>query len=293
MSVAARPHFFSNYLRTAALMAGLVALLALGGRALGGAQGMLLAGGFGLVINFVMYWFSDRIALLAHRAQAVSRDEAPTVYAIVERLTRRAGMPMPRVYLIPSAAANAFATGRNPRHAAVAVTDGLLQLVDEQQLEAVLAHELSHVKNRDVLIATIAAGMAGLISVVGYVLQWGLMFSGGSRSDEDRGGGLAILAWVIVAPLIAMVIQLAISRSREFGADASGASLCGHPEALASALEALERNKPFSPYEFSGRATAHLFIVNPLHGRAASLMNLFSTHPPIEERIRRLRAMSV
>jgi heat shock protein HtpX len=239
-----------------------------------------------------MYWFSDRIALIAHRAQAVSRDEAPTVYDIVERLTQRAGMPMPRVYLIPSAAANAFATGRNPRHAAVAVTDGLLQLVDERQLEAVLAHELSHVKNRDVLIATIAAGMAGLISVVGYVLQWGLMFTGGSRSDEDRGGGLAILAWVIVAPIIALVIQLAISRSREFGADASGASLCGHPEALASALEALERNKPFSPYEFSGRATAHLFIVNPLHGRAASLMNLFSTHPPIEERIRRLRAMT-
>jgi heat shock protein HtpX len=289
-----RPRFFSNYLRTAALMAGLVALLALGGRALGGAQGMLLAGGFGLVINFLMYWFSDRIALLAHRAQEVSRDEAPTVYAIVERLTRRAGMPMPRVYLIPSAAANPVAPGRNPSHAAVAVTDGLLQLVDERQLEAVLAHELSHVKNRDVLIATIAAGMAGLISVVGYVLQWGLMLGGGgSRNDEDRGGGLAALAWVIVAPIVAMIIQLAISRSREFGADASGASLCGHPEALASALELLERQKPFSPYEFGGRATAHLFIVNPLHGSAASLMNLFSTHPPIEERIRRLRAMSV
>jgi heat shock protein HtpX len=291
--VAARPRFFANYVRTAALMAGLIALLAIGGHALGGAQGMLVFGAFGLIANFFMYWFSDRIALLAHRAQVVSRDEAPTLYAIIERLTRRAGMPMPRVYLIPSAAANAFATGRNPRHAAVAVTDGLLQLVDERELEAVLAHELSHVKNRDILISTIAAGVAGLISTVGYVMQWGLMFAGGGRDEDNRGSGLAALAWIIVAPIIALIIQLAISRSREYGADASGAALCGDPRALASALEQLERNQTLRPYEFSGRATAHLFIVNPLRGGAARVMTLFSTHPPIEERIQRLRAMTV
>src|SRR4029077_20605459 len=194
-----RPRFFSNTLRTAALMAGLVALLALGGRAGGGAQGMLVFGGLGLVLNFAMYWFSDRIAPLAPRAVEVTRTDAPTLHAIVERLAGRAGMPMPRVYLIPSAAANAVATGRNPRHAAVAVTDGLMQILDERELEAVLAHELSHVKNRDVLIATIAARVAGLISTVGYVLQWGLVFAGSSRDDEDWGGGLAALAWIIVA----------------------------------------------------------------------------------------------
>jgi heat shock protein HtpX len=289
-----RPRFFSNYLRTGALMAGLVALLAIGGHAVGGAQGMLLFGGLGLVMNFVMYWFSDRIALMAHRAQPVTRAEAPSIYAMVERLTRRAGMPMPRIYVIPSTAANAFATGRNPEHAAVAVTDGILQILNERQLEAVLAHELSHVKNRDVLIATIAAGIAGLISTIGYAMQWGFMLGGlggGGRGGRDRGGGLAALAWIIVAPIIALVIQMAISRSRELGADASGASLCGDPDALADALERLEQGKAARPYEFAGPATAHLFIVNPLRGTAASFMHLFSTHPPIEERVRRLRAM--
>jgi heat shock protein HtpX len=289
-SAAPRPRLFSNYLRTAMLMAGLVALLAIGGHAFGGTQGMLLWGGLGLVTNFVMYWFSDRLALAAHRAQPVSRAEAPTLYTIVERLTRRAGMPMPRIYLIPSAAANAFATGRNPGHAAVAVTDGILQLLSESELEGVLAHELSHVKNRDVLIATIAAAVAGLVATLGHVLQWGLMWIG-PRSDEDRGGGLAALAWIIVAPLVALLIQLAISRSREFQADASGAALCGDPEALASALARLEQSRPFHPYEFAGPATAHLFIVNPISGGMAAFMNLMSTHPPIEERIRRLRAM--
>ncbi len=241
-----RPRFFSNYLRTGALMAALIALLALGGRAIAGAPGMALFAGFGLVMNFVMYWFSDRIALMAHRAQPVTRAEAPSIYAIVERLTSRAGMPMPRIYIIPSAAANAFATGRNPSHAAVAVTDGILQILSERQLEAVLAHELSHVKNRDVLIATIAAAVAGLVSTIGHVMQWGFMFAGSRSDDDDRGGGLAALAWIIVAPIIAVLIQLAISRSRELGADASGASLCGHPEDLASALAAAG-GRPGSP----------------------------------------------
>jgi heat shock protein HtpX len=290
-----RPRFFSSYARTAVLMGGLIALLAIGGRALGGTQGMFLFGAFGLVTNFVMYWFSDRIALAAHRAQPVSRAEAPSIYAIVERLTQRAEMPMPRIYLIPSGAANAFATGRNPSHAAVAVTDGILGILSEPQLEAVLAHELSHVKNRDILIATIAAAVAGLVSTIGYVMQWGLMLGGmgGRGGDDRRGGGLAALAWIIVAPIMALLIQLAISRSRELGADASGASLCGHPENLADALARLEQAQEVRPYEFAGPATAHLFIVNPLRGTAAAVMNLLSTHPPIEERIRRLQAMTV
>ena len=294
-TAAPKPHFFSNYARTAVLMAGLIALLAIGGRAIGGAQGMVLFGGLGLVMNFAMYWFSDRIALAVHRAQPVTRAEAPTIYAIVERLTQRAGMPMPRVYVIPSAAANAFATGRNPHHAAVAVTEGILQILSEPQLEAVLAHELSHVKNRDILISTIAAAVAGLVSTIGHVMQWGLMLGGlgGRGNDERRGGGLEALAWIIVAPIMALLIQLAISRSRELGADASGATLCGHPEDLAAALGRLEQSQVVRPYEFAGPATAHLFIVNPLRGAAATFMNLLSTHPPTEERIRRLQAMRV
>ena len=283
----------SSYVRTAVLMSALIALLAIGGRAVGGVQGMLAFGAIGVGLNFVMYWFSDRVALLAHRAQEVTRAEAPTLFAIVERLTRRAGMPMPRIYLIPSASPNAFATGRNPNHAAVAVTDGILQILSERELEGVLAHELSHVRNRDVLIATIAAGVAGLISTLGHVLQWGLMFGGGSRTDDERGSGLAALAWIIVAPIIALLIQLAISRSRELGADSAGAALSGDPDALADALVTLEQAKTVRPYEFAGPATSHLFIVNPLRGgAAAALMGLFSTHPPTVERVRRLRAMS-
>ena len=222
--------------------------------------------------------------------------EAPTLYAIVERLARRANMPVPRIYIIPSAAANAVATGRNPSHAAVAVTDGILQILSERELEAVLAHELSHVKNRDVLIATIAAAVAGIISVAGHAAQWGLMLGGlGGRgsSSDDRGGGLAALAWIIIAPIIALLIQLAISRSREYGADQSGAALTGDPEALARALARLEQTQAVRPYPFAGPATAHLFIVNPLRGTAATLMNLFSTHPPIEERIRRLQQIGI
>jgi len=282
-----RPRFFSNYLRTAVLMAVLIGLLALVGRAVGGMGGMIFAVGFGVVMNFVMYWFSDRIALAAHRAQPVTPAQAPTLYRIVERLTQRAGLPMPRIFIIPSTAANAFATGRNPRHAAVAVTDGIMQLLDERELEAVLAHELSHVKNRDVLIATIAAAVAGIISTIGHIA----MFFGGGSRDGNRGGGLAALAWLLVAPLIALLVQLAISRSREYGADASGAALSGDPEALASALARLEQGQVRHPYEFAGPATAHLFIVNPLRGAGATMMNLLSTHPPIEQRIQRLREM--
>jgi heat shock protein HtpX len=285
-----RRFFLGSYIRTAALMAALIALLAIGGRAIGGYQGMMAFGALGLVLNFVMYWFSDRLALLAHRAQPVSYAEAPTLYAIVDRLARRADIPMPRIYLIPSAAANAFATGRNPAHAAVAVTEGIMELLSERELEGVLAHELSHVRNRDILIATVAAGVAGLISTIGHVLQWGLMLGGGAR-DDDRSGGLAALAWIVVAPIIALLIQLAISRSREYAADQSGAALCGDPDPLADALIMLEQTRARRPYEFGGPATAHLFIVNPLHGGAAAFMSLLSTHPPIEDRVRRLRQM--
>ena len=281
-----------NYVKTAMLMAFLIALLAIGGNAWGGYRGMLLFGSIGLVMNFAMYWFSDRIALMMHRARPVTREQAPELYEIVERLTRKAGMPMPRVFVIPSETPNAFATGRNPSHAAVAVTEGIVRILDKRELEGVLAHEISHVRNRDVLIATIAAAVAGLISSLGHVIQWGAIFGGASRSDDDEGGGLfGALAWAILAPIVAMLVQLAVSRSREYGADASGAELLGDPEPLASALVKLQQANEIRPYEFAGPATAHLFIVNPLHGFAAKAMHLFSTHPPIEERVRRLREM--
>ncbi len=252
---------------------------------------MLLFGGIGLVFNLLSYWFSDKIALMANRAQPVTREQLPVVYEVVERLTRKAGLPMPRIYVIPSDTPNAFATGRNPSHAAVAVTEGILRLLDRNQLEGVLAHELSHVRNRDILISTIAAAVAGLISSLGYVVRWGALLGGGRRDDDRGGSGLEMIAWAVLAPILALVIQLAVSRSREYGADASGALLVGDPEPLASALEALERGNEVHPYEFAGPATAHLFIVNPFHGAGASIMNLLSTHPPLEERIRRLREM--
>jgi heat shock protein HtpX len=280
-----------NYVKTAMLMAFLIALLAIGGNLAGGYQGMLLFGGIGLLFNFLSYWFSDKIALMAHRAQPVDRAQLPEVYDIVERLTRKAGLPMPKIYVIPSMTPNAFATGRNPSHAAVAVTEGILRLLNARQLEGVLAHELSHVQNRDILISTIAAAVAGLISTLGYVVRWGAILGGGRRDDERGGSALEMLAWAILAPILALVIQLAVSRSREFGADASGAALVGDPEPLAEALLALEHGNEAVPYQFGGPATAHLFIVNPFSGTASKVMNLFSTHPPVEERVRRLREL--
>ena len=291
MRTGSLPGVGRNYLKTAMLMAFLIALLAIGGNIAGGYQGMLLFGGLGLVFNFFSYWFSDRIALMAHRAKPVTREQLPQLYDMVERLTRKAGMPMPKLYVIPSETPNAFATGRNPSHAAVAVTEGILRILDARQLEGVLAHELSHVRNRDILIATIAAAVAGLVSSLGYMVRWGAILGGGNRDNERGGSGLEMLAWAILAPLLAMIIQLAVSRSREFGADASGAELMGDPDALADALEALERGNEVIPYQYGGPATAHLFIVNPFHGAGAKLMSLFSTHPPMEERVRRLRAM--
>lgn len=283
--------FSANYFRTGIFMAFLVALLAIGGQMLGGMQGMMVFAALGLVMNFVMYWFSDRIALMVHRAQEVSPAEAPSLHRIVARLADRAGIPKPRIFVIPSESPNAFATGRNPDHAVVAVTQGLLQLLSERELEGVVAHELSHIRNRDILISTIAAAVAGLVAALGHAVQWSMMFAG-RRDDDDAGSMLGALAWAILAPIIAMLVQLAISRSREFGADATGAALCGDPDALANALLRLEDSKRVLPYEFAGPATAHMFIVSPLHaGGLAKVMDLLSTHPPIEERVRRLRAM--
>ncbi len=280
-------------IRTALLMAALIALLGIGGWAFAGSHGLVAMIVLGLAIDVGSYWFSDRIALLANRARPVSRSEAPALYEIVGRLTSRAGLPMPTIHIIPSASPNAFATGRGPHHAAVAVTEGLLAIVDERELTGVLAHELSHVRNRDILIATVAAGIAGVISTLGYVLQWGLMFGGvfggGGRDGRRESSPLAMIAWVVIAPILAMLLQLAISRAREYGADASGAQLTGDPDGLADALARLEIASRRRPYELAGPATAHLFILNPLRGRA--VLSWLSTHPPIEERIARLRAM--
>jgi len=279
-----------NYAKTALLMGGLIGLLVAVGNYLGGPQGMLLWGSIGLLFNLGAYWFSDRIALMVNRAQPVSREELPVVHEIVEELAGRAGMPMPRIYLIPSQSPNAFATGRNPQHAAVAVTQGILRVLGRRQLRAVLAHELSHVRNRDVLIATIAAAVAGLISAVASMLRWGILLGTGADREDRRGSALGDLAIALIAPLVAVIIQLAISRSREYGADASGGVLSEDPEALAEALERIEAVAHARPYPFAGPATAHLFIVNPFSGQA--LARLFSTHPPVEERVARLRSLA-
>ena len=280
-----------NYAKTAALMAFLIALLAIGGSVWGGHSGMLIFGLIGVVFNFASYWFSDRIALMAHRAQPVTREQMPDLYDMVERLTRKGGMPMPKLYVIPSMTPNAFATGRNPSHAAVAVTQGIVQLLDKRELEGVIAHELSHVKNRDILIATIAAAVAGLIASLGHAIQWGAMFGGFRREGEERGSIFEMIAWAILAPIMAMIVQMAVSRSREYAADASGAELLGDPDPLADALLKLERGNQIVPYEYGGPATAHLFIVHPFSGAGGAIMNMLSTHPPIEERVRKLREM--
>jgi heat shock protein HtpX len=264
--------------------------IAVGGL-LGGQGGMMMAFVFALIMNFVSYWFSDKIVLKMYGAQPIGEAEAPVVHRIVRSLATRAGIPMPKLYLIPSESPNAFATGRSPQHAAVAVTHGILRIMDETELEGVLAHELSHVLNRDVLISTIAATVAGAISMLANMAQWGLMFGGSRHDDNDRGANpIALLLTAILAPLAAMLIQMAVSRSREYQADASGAQLTRNPSGLASALAKLGQATRMVPMD-ANPATAHLFIVNPLSGGA--LVNLFSTHPPLEDRIARLRAIRV
>jgi heat shock protein HtpX len=253
---------------------------------LGGRQGMiiafLLAGG----MNFFSYWYSDKMVLKMYRAQEVSATESPELFEMVSRLSQNAGLPMPRVYIIPQEAPNAFATGRNPDHAVVAVTEGLLKLMSPAELEGVLAHELGHVKNRDILIGTIAATMAGAVMMLASMARWSAILGGGSRGDEEGGlGGIGLLVMSILAPIGAMIIQMAVSRSREYLADTTGAAIAGRPDGLARALEKLGAYSQRIPMN-ANPATAHMFIVNPLSG--ASFGRLFSTHPPIEERVARL-----
>jgi heat shock protein HtpX len=281
----------ANTLKTTLLLGLLTGLFVAIGGLLGGQSGMVMAFVLALVMNFVSFWFSDKIVLRMYGARPLSEADAPGVHRIVRSLATRARMPMPQLYLIPSPAPNAFATGRSPQHAAVAVTEGIVRLMTEEELEGVLAHELSHVLNRDVLVSTIAATLAGAISMLANMAQWGLMFGGGRHDEEGRGTNpIALLATVILAPLAALLVQMAVSRSREYGADATGAGLTRNPRGLASALAKLGQASRMIPMD-ANPATAHLFIVNPLSGR--SLASLFSTHPPLEDRIARLRAMRV
>ena len=283
-----------NILKTGLLLSILTVLLVFVGQLIGGTQGAMTAFLFALGINLLSYWFSDRLVLAMYRAKPLNEGEAPQVYRAVREIAAREQIPMPKLFWIPTQTPNAFATGRNPRHASVAVTAGLLELVNEEELKGVLAHELSHVKNRDTLIMTIAAALAGAIMMLARMAQWSLWFGGGrSRDEENRGAAalqlVVVLLIAILAPLAATLIQLAISRTREYSADTTGARLAGTPFGLASALEKLNRATQDYPLPNANPATAHLFIVNPLSG--GTLAGLFSTHPPITERVRRLRSM--
>jgi heat shock protein HtpX len=283
-----------NTFRTTILLAVLTALLVWIGDMLGGSQGaviaLIIAGG----MNFFSYWFSDKIVVKMYGGQEVTPQDDPQLYGLVQELAQRANLPMPKVYVLPQETPNAFATGRNPEHAAVAVTAGIQRILNRRELGGVLAHELSHVKNRDILVSTIAATLAGAISYMAQMAQWAMIFGGGRDRDQEGGGGiLGLIVMMIVAPLAAMLIQMAVSRSREYGADAGGAQITGDPLALASALKKLHMGSQAIPLHTSpatANATAHMFIVNPLTG--GGLAALFSTHPPMEERIRRLEAMA-
>jgi heat shock protein HtpX len=275
-----------NAMKTAFLLGLLSALIVGVGGLFAGSRGMIMALAIAAAMNFFSYWFSDRMVLAWHRAQPVSREQAPQLYEILERLTARAGMPMPRVYVLPEDAPNAFATGRDPQHAAVAVTHGIVRLLNAEELEGVLAHELSHVKNRDILIGSIAATLAAAVMVIAHMARFAAIFGGGQRDDRGGSNPIALLATIILAPIAATLVQLAVSRSREFQADASGAEMTHNPYGLANALQKLEDASRRIPMQTAGPASSHLFIVKPFTGEAFT--RLFSTHPPIRERIRRL-----
>lgn len=275
-----------NTLKTVFLMTAMMILFLLVGYLLGGSTGMTIAFIFSLIMNFGTYWFSDKIVLAMYRAKQVNRETAPKLYTLVEELAVRANLPMPRVYVIEDATPNAFATGRNPQNAAVAATTGILRILDSNETAGVIAHELAHVKSRDILTGTIAATLVGTITYIAQMAGWALMFG---RNDDDDNGGLSSLALLIVAPIAATLLQLAISRSREYSADEGGAAISGKPLSLASALAKLQTANEQKPLAGANPASAHMFIVNPLHG---SVMKIFSTHPPVEERIKRLREIA-
>ncbi|MBF0505855.1 MAG: zinc metalloprotease HtpX [Nitrospirae bacterium] len=278
-----------NGLKTMVLMVTLTLLLVAIGGTLGGRSGMTFALIMAFGMNFITYWFSDKIVLRMYRAKEVSESEAPELYEIVRRLAHRAELPMPRIYMIDEDQPNAFATGRNPSHAAVAVTSGIMRILSKEELEGVLAHELTHISHRDILVSTVAAAIAGAISYLAQMAQWAMIFGGG-RDDEDRGNPIAAIVMMIVGPIAALLVQMAISRSREYGADEGGARISGNPRYLASALRKLEMASQRIPMD-ANPATSHMFIVNPLSG--GGIVKLFSTHPPIEERIARLESMSL
>jgi heat shock protein HtpX len=280
-----------NRLKTTLLLSLLTVLLVTMGSAIGGTTGMVFAFIMATGMNFFSYWYSDKIVLKMYGAQEIGEQDHPAFYGMVRRLAQQAGLPMPKVYIIPDDSPNAFATGRNPEHAAVAATEGVLRILSLEELEGVMAHELAHVQNRDILIGTIAATFAGAISMIGNMLQWGAMLGAGRGDDEEGSSGIiGSLVMAIVAPIAAMLIQMAVSRSREYLADESGARICGRPLALASALRKLHSASQMLPMQDARPATAHMFIVNPLTG--GSLLKLFSTHPPMEERIARLEALA-
>jgi heat shock protein HtpX len=280
-----------NTLKTTFFLAVLSVLFIFIGSLLGGQSGATMALMMAAVMNIGAYWFSDKIVLAMYRARQVAEREAPELYGVVRELTMRAGLPMPKVYIMDNPAPNAFATGRNPEHSAVAVTTGILGILSRDELAGVIGHELAHIKNRDILISTVAATIAGAISYITHMATWGLMFGGGRRDNEDRNpfGSAIAIAVMILAPIAAMLIQMAISRSREYTADESGAVICGNPLSLAGALKKLHAASRRIPMN-ANPATAHMFIVSPLSG--GGMLSLFSTHPPIEERVARLEAMA-
>jgi len=280
-----------NTVKTIGLMVFMTLLLVFVGAAIGGRGGMIMAFGLATIMNVGSYWFSDKIVLRMYKAQPVTEAEAPELHAIVHTLVQKAGMPMPKIYIIPEETPNAFATGRNSEHAVVAVTQGIVRILSREELTGVLAHELAHIKHRDMLTGTIVATIAGAISMLAQMAQWSMIFGGGRRdSDGERGSPIVALVMMIVAPIAAMIVQMAISRTREFEADKGGAGIAGSPSGLANALLKLEKGSQLIPMEDARPATAHMFIVNPLTG--GGLLKLFSTHPPIAERVQRLNEMA-
>jgi len=277
-----------NGLRTMALMVTLTLMLVFIGGFLGGKSGMTFALVMAFGINFITYWFSDKIVLKMYRAKPVNESEAPELYSMVRRLAQKAELPMPKVYMMEQDQPNAFATGRNPEHGVVAVTTGIMKILTREELEGVIAHELAHIKHRDILVSTVAAAIAGAISYLAQMAQWAMIFGGGRSDDNEGGSPIASFVMMIVGPIAAMLVQMAISRSREYGADAGGARIAGNPMRLANALKKLHMASQRIPMH-ANPATSHMFIVNPLTG--GGILKLFSTHPPMEERIARLESM--